>query len=50
MLTGAWWPLATLLLALLVVRRAVIAPEERYLTDRFAGAYIEYRTRTRRWR
>jgi protein-S-isoprenylcysteine O-methyltransferase Ste14 len=49
LLAGTWWPLATLPLALLVVRRAVIDPEECYLADRFDTAYAEFRARTRRW-
>ena len=49
LLAGTWWPLVTLPLALVVVRRAVIDREERYLTDRFDTAYAEFRTRTRRW-
>ena len=49
LLTGTWWPLVTLVPALLLVRRLVIDPEERYLTARFGAAYAEYRRRVRRW-
>jgi protein-S-isoprenylcysteine O-methyltransferase Ste14 len=48
-LVGSWWPLLTLPLAVLAVRRLVIAPEERYLADRFGPAYADYRARVRRW-
>lgn len=34
---------------LTVVRRAVIEPEERYLTERFGEPYVEYTQRVRRW-
>ena len=49
LLVGSWWPLLTLPLAVLAVRRLVIAPEERYLADRFGPAYADYRARVRRW-
>lgn len=34
---------------LTVVRRAVIEPEERYLTARFGESYADYTRRVRRW-
>ena len=49
LIAGSWWPLATLPIALLVVRRVVIDPEERYLTSQFGPAYADYQARTRRW-
>jgi protein-S-isoprenylcysteine O-methyltransferase Ste14 len=49
LLAGTWWPLATLPLALLAIRRLVIAPEERYLTEAFGDAYSDYQARVRRW-
>ena len=49
LLAGSWWPLATLPLALLLVRRLVIEPEERYLIGRFGQTYLDYRARSRRW-
>jgi protein-S-isoprenylcysteine O-methyltransferase Ste14 len=49
LLSGSWWPLLTLPLSLLAVRRVVIEPEERYLAERFGAAYLRYRTTTRRW-
>ena len=48
-LAGSRWPLLTWPLALLTVRTLVIGPEERYLTERFGQAYVDYRSRTRRW-
>ncbi|GAC1329401.1 MAG: isoprenylcysteine carboxylmethyltransferase family protein [Mycobacteriales bacterium] len=49
LLAGSWWPLLTLSIALLIVRRVVIDPEERYLDARFGPAYAAYRARVRRW-
>lgn len=49
LLAGSWWPLLTLPAALVAVRTLVIAPEERYLTTRFADSYAQYSGRTRRW-
>lgn len=49
LLAGTWWPLATLPIALVAVRRIVIDPEERYLAARFGQAYADYRGRVRRW-
>jgi protein-S-isoprenylcysteine O-methyltransferase Ste14 len=46
---GALWPLATLLPTLLVIDRAVIAREERYLTRTFGDEYAAYTRTTRRW-
>jgi protein-S-isoprenylcysteine O-methyltransferase Ste14 len=46
---GTWWPLILLPAALLAVRRLVIDPEERYLTQRFGSIYNEYRRRVPRW-
>jgi protein-S-isoprenylcysteine O-methyltransferase Ste14 len=45
----SWWPLVALPGVLLVMRRQVIDPEERYLTQRFGDAYREYQLRVRRW-
>jgi protein-S-isoprenylcysteine O-methyltransferase Ste14 len=49
LLLGSWWPLILLPAALLAVRRLVIDPEERYLTQRFGSIYDEYRRRVPRW-
>lgn len=48
-LAGAIWPFATLVPTLIVVDRAVIAREERYLARRFGSEYTAYRARVRRW-
>ncbi|MBF6175050.1 isoprenylcysteine carboxylmethyltransferase family protein [Nocardia blacklockiae] len=48
-LADTWWPLLLLPLALLLVTRLVIEPEERYLTTRFGQVYADYRTHVRRW-
>jgi protein-S-isoprenylcysteine O-methyltransferase Ste14 len=34
---------------LMVIRRKVMDPEERYLTERFGDPYREYQLRVRRW-
>jgi len=48
-LAGALWPFATLLPALAVIDRGVIAREERHLEARFGDEYRRYRSRVRRW-
>lgn len=47
--TVTWWALPLLPLVLYVLHRAVIAREERYLTQAFGDAYLEYSRRVRRW-
>jgi protein-S-isoprenylcysteine O-methyltransferase Ste14 len=47
--TVTWWALPLLPLVLYVLHRAVIAREERYLTQAFGDAYLEYTRRVRRW-
>jgi protein-S-isoprenylcysteine O-methyltransferase Ste14 len=49
LLSGTWWPLVTLPLALLAVYCLVISPEEHYLAARFGSLYTNYQARTRRW-
>lgn len=49
LLAATWWPLIMLPLVLALVQRLVIAPEERYLADRFGHEYSDYRARVRRW-
>jgi protein-S-isoprenylcysteine O-methyltransferase Ste14 len=49
LIAGSLWVLATLALALLVVRHYVIAREEAYLARRFGTAYTAYQARGRRW-
>ena len=46
---GTWWPLVTLIPALLVIRFSVIGPEERYLAETFGEEYAAYRAKVRRW-
>ena len=49
LLAGTWWPLLTLLPALVAVRQLVIEPEETYLAERYGNVYDEYRLTTPRW-
>jgi protein-S-isoprenylcysteine O-methyltransferase Ste14 len=44
---NAFW--AILLLPFIVVRRGVIAREERYLERLFGEEYLRYKARVRRW-
>jgi protein-S-isoprenylcysteine O-methyltransferase Ste14 len=46
---GSAWPLATLVAAVVGVRRLVIDREERYLAERFGPEYEAYRRTVRRW-
>ena len=46
---GYLWSAALLPVVLLVIDRAVIAREERYLTRRFGEPYLKYREQVRRW-
>ena len=46
---NALWPLLLLPVVLVVVDRAVIRREERYLTSAFGKDYEAYRSRVRRW-
>jgi len=46
---NSWWPLVFLPFVLLIIQRAVIAREERYLTARFPTEYPEYCRTVRRW-
>jgi protein-S-isoprenylcysteine O-methyltransferase Ste14 len=48
-LIRSWWPLLILPGIVLVTRRKVIDREERYLTERFGNAYLEYRHGVRCW-
>jgi protein-S-isoprenylcysteine O-methyltransferase Ste14 len=43
------WPLLFLPIVLVVVQRAVIAREERYLEAKFGEGYLGYKSRVRRW-
>jgi protein-S-isoprenylcysteine O-methyltransferase Ste14 len=46
---NALWPLATVPVVILLVRRLVIDREEMYLEAKFGDAYRQYKTRVRRW-
>jgi protein-S-isoprenylcysteine O-methyltransferase Ste14 len=46
---NSWWPVILLPLVIVVIDRAVIAREERYLAATFPGEYSAYRSRVRRW-
>lgn len=49
LLANSWWPLIVLPFVLLVIDRAVIAREERYLRVAFPVEYAAYCARVRRW-
>ncbi|WP_218003219.1 methyltransferase family protein [Nocardia concava] len=49
LLVNSWWPIALLPVAIALVLRLVIEPEERYLTERFGQSYLDYRGRVGRW-
>lgn len=49
LVVNGWWPLLTLVPALLITRYAVITHEERYLETKFGDAYHRYTERVRRW-
>jgi protein-S-isoprenylcysteine O-methyltransferase Ste14 len=46
---NTWWPALVLPLVILVIDRAVIRNEERYLASAFPNEYAEYRANVRRW-
>jgi len=46
---NSWWALVLLPVVVLVIDRAVIAREERYLSAAFPAEYSAYRSRVRRW-
>ena len=43
------WQFAALAALYVVLRWAVVAPEEAYLTRKFGAAYLDYARRVRRW-
>jgi protein-S-isoprenylcysteine O-methyltransferase Ste14 len=49
LLAGALWALVPLPFVLVVVDRAVIAREERYLERKFGPEYLAYKAGVRRW-
>jgi protein-S-isoprenylcysteine O-methyltransferase Ste14 len=48
-MTSALWAFATLVPTLIVIDRAVIAREERYLERKFGEDYLRYKRGVRRW-
>jgi protein-S-isoprenylcysteine O-methyltransferase Ste14 len=49
LLAGALWALVPLPFVLVVIDKAVIAREERYLERKFGREYLDYRAGVRRW-
>jgi protein-S-isoprenylcysteine O-methyltransferase Ste14 len=49
LLADSLWPLLTLPVVIVLVRRVVIDREERYLETKFGEAYRQYKARVRRW-
>ena len=49
LLINSWWPVALLPIVLILIRRAVVAREERYLASAFPVEYSDYCRRVRRW-
>lgn len=49
LLINSWWTIVLLPVVILVIDRAVIAREERYLSSAFPQEYGAYRARVRRW-
>jgi protein-S-isoprenylcysteine O-methyltransferase Ste14 len=49
LLINSWWAVGMLVVVLIVIDRAVIAREERYLAAAFPEDYAAYRARVRRW-
>jgi protein-S-isoprenylcysteine O-methyltransferase Ste14 len=49
LLAGALWALVPLPFVLIVIDRAVIAREERYLERKFGREYLDYKAGVRRW-
>jgi protein-S-isoprenylcysteine O-methyltransferase Ste14 len=49
LLAPTFWGLVLFPVAVLLVLWGAILPEERFLHQRFGGAYDDYRRRVRRW-
>ena len=49
LLARTFWGLVLLPVAVLLVLRGAIVPEERFLHERFGATYDDYRRRVRRW-
>jgi protein-S-isoprenylcysteine O-methyltransferase Ste14 len=48
-LFGDLWPFVSLVPAVILIDRGVIAREERYLEAKFGEAYARYKREVRRW-
>ncbi len=48
-LVNTLWPMLLLPMTLLIIQRAVIEREERYLEQKFGEEYLRYKGRVRRW-
>ena len=49
LLTNAWCSFLLLFPLLVLVQKGLIEREERYLTRKFGGEYVDYKTKVRRW-
>jgi len=49
MMAGSAWSMATLFVCIIIIDRYVIDREEAYLEAKFGDAYLDYKTRVRRW-
>lgn len=49
LLAGSLWALVALPLEWALLTWGAVVPEERYLTDKFGPAYVDYTRRVRRW-
>lgn len=48
-LASAWVSFLLISPLLVIVQKGIIEREERYLTQKFGGAYLSYKARVRRW-
>jgi protein-S-isoprenylcysteine O-methyltransferase Ste14 len=46
---GNWWNIILFPLVILIVQEYIIKREENYLNRRFGQAYLDYKTKVRRW-
>jgi protein-S-isoprenylcysteine O-methyltransferase Ste14 len=49
LLAASLWALVALPLEWALLRWGAVLPEERYLTEKFGAAYLDYAARVRRW-
>jgi protein-S-isoprenylcysteine O-methyltransferase Ste14 len=49
LVTGSLWFVVALPVAIFAVTKLAIEPEERYLAELFGNAYLDYKSRVRRW-